>query len=914
MTHSRIRDTFYRFFSERGHQRVLSSPLVPAKDPTLLFTNAGMNQFKGVFLQEEQRDYRRAVTIQKCMRVSGKHNDFDEVGKTDFHHTFFEMLGNFSFGDYFKEKAIEFAWELLTKEFALPMERLWITVFRDDDEASRIWEKIGVPDGRILRRDEKDNFWQMGDTGPCGPCSEIHYDRGNSFGPPDFVDGNRRFVEIWNLVFMQFIRNGSGKMSRLPAPSIDTGMGLERLAAVLQSVPSNYETDLFQPIFELLSDLSGRSLKDSYQSVDCKVIADHSRALSFLISDGVIPSNEGRGYVLRRILRRAIKHGRSLSLKKDFLESSCSKVIEIMSPVYPELLHNRDFIRKILHSEEERFQHTLDSGFQRFLELMAETKQNNQENIPGKELFKLSDTYGFPIDFARDLAIEQGLGIDFEGFRSEMDSQRERSRQSLTEKRKETMSLKDIERFQVRFLGDEDYEAETEVLAIYVDNRPVGEIGEKQSGILVVGETPFYAESGGQVGDTGSGKSDRAFFNVRDTKKVNSGAILHYIDVEKGVLRTGDRVRLEVDRRRRQNVAAHHSVTHLLHAALREALGLHVKQSGSHVSPDKLRFDFTHYQALTAAEIEQIEDIVNGKIRENLPVHRRICGYEEALKTGAMAIFEEKYGDTVRVISMGDFSMELCGGTHVESTGEIGVFKITGESSVSSGIRRIEAVAGHAGFSLFQRNFKTLAAIATHFNQKPEGVVDFLKNADARLRDREREIRKISSVQAQVDLDALIGQATVRQSPIVVIDYIENADPKKLSALADEIKAKTGGIAILFSNGDEKSHIAVSVHRDLTKKYDANIMIRKVATMVNGKGGGRSDFAQAGGERIVQIPEFKRRIAEWFHHSCMNTRLAIIFCVIGSMCLSGTRLVGGIIIKQDKNGRLVFTNSIDSRI
>ncbi len=866
MTHSQIRDTFYRFFTERGHQRVLSSPLVPAKDPTLLFTNAGMNQFKGVFLREERRDYSRAVTVQKCMRVSGKHNDFDEVGKTDFHHTFFEMLGNFSFGDYFKEKAIEFAWQLLTMEFTLPAERLWITVFRDDDEAFRIWEeKIGVPVGRILRRDEKDNFWQMGDTGPCGPCSEIHYDRGEAFGPADFVDGNRRFVEIWNLVFMQFIRDGSGKMSRLPAPSIDTGMGMERLAAILQDVPSNYETDLFQPIFEYLSPFCGLSLEDSYKSVDIRVIADHSRALSFLISDGVIPSNEGRGYVLRRILRRAIKHGRSLNLKKDFLESVCSIVIETMSPVYPELTHNGDFIRKILQSEEERFQHTIDNGFQRFLDLMAETKHNDQADIPGKELFKLSDTYGFPVDFARDLAVEQGLGIDFEGFRNEMDSQRERSRLSLTEKRKEALALKDIERFQTRFLGDDDFEVETEMLAIYVDNRPVGEIGEKQSGILIVGETSFYAESGGQVGDSGSGKNERSFFNVLDTKKTNSGAVLHFIEVEKGVLRTGDRVRLEVDRSRRQNVAVHHSVTHLLHAALREALGLHVKQSGSHVNPEKLRFDFNHYQALTAEEIDRIEDIVNGKIRENLPVHRRTCAYEEALKAGAMAIFEEKYGDTVRVVSMGDFSMELCGGTHVESTGEIGVFKITGESSVSSGIRRIEAVAGQAGFSLFRKDFKSLGAISAHFNQKPEGVVDYLENVDARLRDREKEIRKMSSVQAQVDLDSLIEQATVRQSPSVVIDYIDKADPKRLSTLADEIKTKTGGIAILFSNGDEKSHIAVSIHKDLTKKYDANIMIKKVATMVNGKGGGRCDFAQAGGERIAQIPEFKRRIAEWFN-------------------------------------------------
>ena len=866
MTHSHIRDTFYRFFTERGHQRVLSSPLVPARDPTLLFTNAGMNQFKGVFLQEERRDYRRAVTIQKCMRVSGKHNDFDEVGKTDFHHTFFEMLGNFSFGDYFKEMAIEFAWELLTREFRLPAERLWITVFRDDDEASRIWEeKIGVPIGRILRRDEKDNFWQMGDTGPCGPCSEIHYDRGPAFGSEKFTDGNPRYVEIWNLVFMQFSRDGDGKMSRLPAPSIDTGMGMERLTAVLQNVASNYQTDLFRPIIECIADLSDHSLNDSSNWVDYNVIADHSRALSFLISDGVIPSNDGRGYVLRRLLRRAIKHGRGIGLKGHFLGSVCSKVIEIMSPVYPELTHSGEFIQKILFTEEERFQHTLDNGFQRFLELMTATKKDGQRNIPGKELFKLSDTYGFPIDFARDIAVEQGLGIDSDGFHKEMDSQRERSRMSLMEKRKEAMSLKEIGRFQTRFPEDEEQEADTEIQAIYIGNEPASEIGEKQSGILVVRETPFYAESGGQIGDTGSGKNDRAFFNVLDTKKVNSGAVLHFIEVEKGTLRTGDRIRLEVDRRRRQNVAVHHSVTHLLHSALREALGLHVKQSGSHVNPDKLRFDFTHYQALTPAEIDRIEDIVNEKIRGNLPVHRRTCGYEEALKTGAMAIFEEKYGDTVRVISMGDFSMELCGGTHVESTGEIGVFKITGESSVSSGIRRIEAVAGQAGFSLFQKNFKTLGAIAAHFSQKPDGVVDYLKSIDARLRDREKEIRKISSAQTQVDLDALIENATVRQSPNVVIDYIDNADPKKLSSLADEIKTKTGGIAILFSNGNEKSHIAVSVHKDLTKKYDANIMIRKVAIMVNGKGGGRSDFAQAGGERIAQIPEFKRRIAEWFN-------------------------------------------------
>ena len=858
--HSEIRRIFYEFFQNRGHQRVLSSPLVPARDPSLLFTNAGMNQFKGVFLQEEKRDYRRAVSIQKCMRVSGKHNDFDEVGRTDFHHTFFEMLGNFSFGDYFKEKAIAYAWELLTQHFKLDAARLWVTTFREDDEAFRIWrEQIGVPEARIHRLGEKDNFWQMGDTGPCGPCSEIHYDRGPEFGPLEFIDGNRRFVEVWNLVFMQYARDKDGSLHPLPAPSIDTGMGMERLAAILQGVASNYRTDLFAPIITRAAELAGVDREAPGLQVDLNVVADHVRALTFLIADGIMPANDGRGYVLRRLLRRAVRHGKALNFQGAFLHQLSGRVVEVMKPFYPELEHNRDFISKVIAAEEERFNRTLVNGLKIFDDLLGEAIEKKRERLAGKDLFRLSDTYGFPLDFARDLAMEKGIGIDFDAFQRELQEQKERSRVSLRERRKEIGGLKNIERHASEFVGYDDLQAEARLLAIYADGQEVGQIAANERGILVFDRTPFFAESGGQVGDSGSGKSSDAFFTVSDTRKAAGGAILHEARVEEGALRTGDAVRLEVDSARRQQIAVHHTATHLLHAALREVLGLHVKQAGSRVGPDKLRFDFTHYSALSADELQKVERAVNEKVREDIPVARQTQRYEDAVQSGAMAIFEEKYGDHVRVISLGDFSRELCGGTHLRASGEIGIFTITGESSISSGIRRIEALAGEVAATYLERNLSVFNEVLVHFGQKAEGILAFLKNLEARAREREKQMKKAPAA-PKADVDGLVKDALPIDSILAVIAPLPGADRETLSSLADEVKNRIRGVAILYANLDGRSHVVASVFKDLTGKFNANIIIKKVANMISGKGGGRSDFAQAGGEPIVDLEGLRDRI------------------------------------------------------
>jgi alanyl-tRNA synthetase len=855
-----IRRVFFDFFRKRDHQRVLSSPLVPARDPTLLFTNAGMNQFKGVFLQEEKREYRRAVSIQKCLRVSGKHNDFDEVGKTEWHHTFFEMLGNFSFGDYFKENACAYAWELLTRHFLLKPERLWVTVFRDDDEAARIWQQeIGVPASKVLRLGEKDNFWQMGDTGPCGPCSEIHYDRGPEFGPEELVDGNRRFVEIWNLVFMQYSRDKNGTLHPLPAPSIDTGMGMERLSAVLQGVTSNYQTDLFAPIIARAAELAGIDREAPSFLVDLNVVADHVRALTFLIADGIMPANAGRGYVLRRILRRAVRHGKALGLQEAFLHRLSGKVIDVMKPFYPELEHARDFISRVISMEEERFNRTLVNGLKIFDDLLRDAIEKKQARLSGSDLFRLSDTYGFPLDFARDLAMEKGVGIDFDAFQRELQGQKERSRVSLQEKRREIGGLKGVERYASEFTGYDELQSEAVLQAIYVNGREAERITENEKGILVFDRTPFYAESGGQVGDSGCGNSSEAFFTIHDTKKAQGGAILHDASLEEGSLKLGERVRLEVDRERRQQIAVHHTATHMLHAALREVLGLHVKQAGSRVGPDKLRFDFTHYAPLSAEELGKVERAINGKIRENIPVSRRTQHYEEALQAGAIAIFEEKYGDTVRVISMGDFSMELCGGTHLQASGEIGIFKIIGENSISSGIRRIEALAGEAAFLFLERNLAAFQKLLSHFGQTADNLLTFLKSLEARVKESERQ-RKKGPAAVKGDVDVLLRETLQIGTVPAVIAPLPEAERDALSGLADEIKNRIHGIAVLYTNRDGRSHVVASVFKDLTGKFNANIIIKKVAPMINGKGGGRSDFAQAGGETIPDMIAFREKI------------------------------------------------------
>jgi alanyl-tRNA synthetase len=858
---SEIRQIFYEYFNKKKHQLVLSSPLIPAKDPSLLFTNAGMNQFKGVFLQEEKRDYKRAVSIQKCMRVSGKHNDFDEVGKTDFHHTFFEMLGNFSFGDYFKEKAITYAWELLTRHYNLPAERLWVTVYKDDDEAFRIWaDKIGIPDHKINRLGDKDNFWQMGETGPCGPCSEIHYDRGPEFGPAEFSEGNRRYVEIWNLVFMQYFRNESGSLLPLPAPAIDTGMGMERLTAILQNVSSNYQTDLFKPIIEYTAALAGANPHSPEIQVDLKVIADHIRALTFLIADGIMPANDGRGYVLRRLLRRAVKHGKALNFKGNFLNRISSEVIAVMKPFYPELEHNQEFIKKVIGAEEERFNRTLGNGLKIFEELLQSAIEIKQPRLSGSDLFRLSDTYGFPLDFARDLAMEKGIGIDLEAFQLELKTQKDRSRLSMQQKRKDISTPKNSERWTSEFRGYEELQLEAKLLAIYIDDNEVRQIDENEKGILIFNRTPFYAESGGQAGDSGCGKNNQVFFEIIDTKKTPAGGILHQVLIKKGTLRVEDYVWLEVDRRRRLNIAVHHTSTHMLHAALRELLGLHVKQAGSRVGPDKLRFDFTHFNALEADELEKIEYSINEKIRENITISKQVLSYAEAVGTGAIAIFDEKYGDMVRVISMGNFSRELCGGTHLQASGEIGFFKILSEASIASGIRRIEAVAGEPAFNYQQKTFKIYNQVLGHFGQKAEVIFDFLKTLEARLKEKEKQPKK--EVPAPLlDIEDLLKKTILVNNAKVIISQVQIADRQQLSELAEAIKNRIQGIAILYANVEGKSLIAASVCKDLTAEFNANIIIKRIVPLIKGKGGGRNDFAQAGGEAIAEPEDFENKIS-----------------------------------------------------
>ena len=819
MKNFEIRDIFYSFFKKKNHHKVLSSPLIPAKDPTLLFTNAGMNQFKSVFLQEEKRGYKKAVSIQKCMRVSGKHNDFDEVGKTDYHHTFFEMMGNFSFGDYFKEQAIEYAWELLTENYKLKPEELWISVYEKDEDSFKIWEQhIGIPVHKIIRFGDKENFWQMGETGPCGPCSEIYFDRGEDYGPADLTENNKRFVEVWNLVFMQYYKDKEGKLNPLPAPCIDTGMGIERLTSILQGFDSNYKTDLFKPIIEFTTDLVNINPDEKEHQINLKIIADHTRALCFLISDGILPSNDGRGYVLRRILRRAAKHGKSLGFSDTFIYKISSKVVDLMKEFYPELEYNRDFISQVILSEEERFNRTLLNGLKIFEDLL--NKAIEKKNIiPGEELFKLSDTFGFPLDFAKDLANEKNIKIDYNGFQKELKKQKEKSRINLIKKQESIQTLENINKYKTEFTGYNNFEEEATLLSIYINNKETSSIKESQKCILVFDKTPFYAESGGQVGDIGNGKNDNSYLIIIDTQKINYGKsdiFLHFSEIKKGELKPGDKVRLIIDKNRRQKVSVHHSSTHLLHSALREILGLHVKQSGSHVDHNKLRFDFTHFKPLTQEEIGKVENFINQKIRENIYIKSEIIKYEEAIEKGAIAIFEEKYSDIVRLISIENCSKELCGGTHLNSTGEIGIFKIITESSISSGIRRIEAVAGEPGFNYIQKNLNTFSNIQLHFKQKENTILEFLINLDKNLKQKEKQLETSSKNNEKLNINKIIDDCSQMNNIKIIIEYFENLGKKELNSLSDELKNKTHGISILLSNINGKSYITMSVFNDLT--------------------------------------------------------------------------------------------------
>ncbi|MBG6290712.1 alanine--tRNA ligase [Pseudomonas nitroreducens] len=861
MKSAEIREAFLRFFEEKGHTRVASSSLIPANDPTLLFTNAGMNQFKDCFLGLEKRAYTRATTSQKCVRAGGKHNDLENVGYTARHHTFFEMLGNFSFGDYFKRDAITYAWEFLTSDkwLNLPKDKLWVTVYATDDEAYDIWTKeVGIPAERMVRiGDNKgapyasDNFWAMGDTGPCGPCTEIFFDHGADIwgGPPGSPeeDGDR-YIEIWNNVFMQFNRTADGVMHALPAPSVDTGMGLERISAVLQHVHSNYEIDLFQSLLKASADAIGCANDDA---PSLKVVADHIRSCGFLIADGVLPSNEGRGYVLRRIIRRACRHGNKLGAKGTFFHKIVAALVGEMGEAFPELKQQQAHIERVLKTEEEQFAKTLEQGLKILEQDLSELKGSV---IPGNVVFKLYDTYGFPVDLTNDIARERSLTLDEEGFEREMEAQRERAR-SASAFGMDYNSLVKVDG-DTRFLGYQGVSGAGQIIALFKDGKAIEQLNEGEEGVVVLDQTPFYAESGGQVGDSGYLQGAGVRFDVRDTTKAG-GAHLHHGVVAQGSLSVGAAVKAEVDASVRQATALNHSATHLLHAALRQVLGDHVQQKGSLVDSQRLRFDFSHFEAIKPEQLKQLEDIVNTEIRKNSEVETEETDIESAKNKGAMALFGEKYGDQVRVLSMGgSFSVELCGGTHVSRTGDIGLFKITSEGGVASGVRRIEAVTGAAALAYLNGAEEQLKEAAGLVKGSRDNLLDKLSGLIERNRQLEKELEQLKAKAASAAGDDLAGSAVDVGGVKVLSSRLDGLDGKALLALVDQLKNKLGsGVILLGGVFEEKVVLVAGVTQDLTAKLKAGDLMKQAAAAVGGKGGGRPDMAQGGGVDAGKLDE-----------------------------------------------------------
>ena len=872
MKASEIRRQFLDYFASKGHTIVPSAPLVPANDPTLLFTNSGMVQFKDVFLGTDKRSYVRAADVQRCLRAGGKHNDLENVGYTARHHTFFEMLGNWSFGDYFKREAIRWAWDLLTAVYKLPADRLWVTVYLTDDEAHDAWANdIGVPHERLVRiGDNKgapyasDNFWQMADTGPCGPCSEIFYDHGPGIagGPPGSPDEEGdRYIEIWNLVFMQFDRDEKGTLTPLPKPCVDTGMGLERLAAVLQGVHSNYEIDLFRDLIAAAAKLTGA--KD-LASPSLNVIADHIRACAFLIVDGVIPSNEGRGYVLRRIIRRAIRHGYKLGQTKPFFSRLVPELSRLMGDAYPELPLKQDYAMRVLLAEEERFAETLENGMRVLESALADAARTGTKTLSGETAFTLYDTYGFPFDLTADVCRERGLSVDQPAFEAAMEKQRERARAASTFKMAEGLDYRGAK---TRFDGYDTLAEDAKVVALYREGSPVDALVTGQSGVVVLDRTPFYAESGGQVGDRGELTMSGAcltLFSVRDTQKIQPDVFGHYGEVKTGELKLGDTVAAKVDGRARARAAWNHSATHLMHAALRKVLGEHVTQKGSLVDPDRTRFDFSHPQPMTDEEIHTVESLVNAAIRANYPVEARIMPYDEAIKSGAMALFGEKYGDEVRVLSMGDFSTELCGGTHVSRTGDIGFFKIVSESGVAAGIRRVEAVTAdgalaytHEMEARLNEAARALKAPASEVTTKIAQILDNVKTL-------EKELARLKGKLASSQGGDLAAQAVEVNGAQVLAATIEGADAKVLRETIDKLKGRFKSAAIVLGSTEGgKVTLIAGVTSDLTDRIKAGDLVNHVATQVGGKGGGRPDMAQAGGNNPAALPAALQSVRSW---------------------------------------------------
>ncbi|MEO1246526.1 MAG: alanine--tRNA ligase [Pseudomonadota bacterium] len=868
MTSNEIREAFLAFFAERGHEVVASSPLVPGNDPTLLFTNAGMVQFKDVFLGDDQRSYKRAASSQRCVRAGGKHNDLENVGYTARHHTFFEMLGNFSFGDYFKREAIQYGWEFLTETLGLPAERLWVTVYEDDDEAADIWlEEMQVDPKRFSRLGEKDNFWAMGDTGPCGPCSEIFFDHGPDVpgGPPGSPDEDGdRYVEIWNLVFMQFDRAASGDMAPLPKPSVDTGMGLERIAAVMQQVHSNYEIDLFAKLIDAAASSLG---VNSDGSKSLNVIADHIRACAFLIADGVLPGNEGRGYVLRRIIRRAIRHGKQLGHDGLFFGKLVAPLAEEMGDAYPELRKAQAHVEKVLEKEERRFAETLDQGME-MLEVAISGLSGKE--LPGELVFKLYDTYGFPVDLTADVARERGLTVDQDGFEAAMQAQRDKAKAASKFSTVDGASLK-IEASS-EFSGYEGTEGAGEVLALFKDGEAVNALSAGDDGAVVLSSTPFYAESGGQVGDTGILVAAGKLFAVSDTQK-GGNAYVHYGTVEAGEIGVGDAVEAVVDADRRAAIRLNHSATHLMHAALREVLGEHVTQKGSLVTDDKLRFDFSHYESVTAEELENIEALVNREIRANRAGETRLMSYDDAVASGAMALFGEKYDDEVRVLRFGDFSVELCGGTHVNRTGEIGVFKITSEGGVAAGVRRIEAVTGEHALAWMNAKQAALNDVSAALRSQPEQVLSKVEQLLKRNKDLEKELAAARQALLTGGAGGDVTQEAVEVSGLKVLaTRMDGADAKTLRDAVDRFKDKLGnGVVVLGSVDDGKVRLAAGVTKNNVDRIKAGDLIRPVAEQVGGKGGGRPDFAQAGGSNPAALDQALQSVSGWVAEQLTDT-------------------------------------------
>jgi len=856
---SEIRERFLSYFAKQGHQIVSSSSLVPGNDKTLLFTNAGMVQFKDVFTGDEVRDYVRATTSQRCVRAGGKHNDLDNVGYTARHHTFFEMLGNFSFGDYFKEDAIQFAWEFLTRELGLPKEKLLVTVFEEDDEAESIWiNKIGVPKDKVIRIGAKDNFWMMGDTGPCGPCSEIFYDHGEDIwgGPPGTPeeDGDR-FIEIWNLVFMQFDRSADGTLTPLPKPCVDTGMGLERTAAVLQHVHNNYEIDLFENLIKAAAKLTNAT---DLTDPSLKVVADHIRSCAFLITDGVLPSNEGRGYVLRRIIRRAVRHGHKLGASGNFFHKLTDALVAEMGEAYPELVEAKDRVSEQLLKEEERFAKTLNAGMKI---LDDEVAQLSGSVIPGDVVFKLFDTYGFPVDLTADIARERKLTVDQEGFEENMELQRERAR--AASKFGSSGGETPVSDAQTQFVGYTENACKATVIELYVDGKTVQSIEPGQDAWVVLDKTPFYGESGGQVGDTGHIETVTAKFTVMDTQK-SRAAFMHAGVLESGSLSIGDVVDAQVSELRRAKIKRHHSATHLLHGALREVLGAHVEQKGSLVNDHHLRFDFSHSGPVTTEEIKRVEQWIDHEVRRNSPCVIKEMSMDEAVAAGAIALFGEKYGSVVRVVTLGDQSVELCGGTHVSATGDLGIVKLVSESGVAAGVRRIEAVSGAAALDHIQGIEQQLTAVASNLKTAPADVLPKLQQLQERQRELSKQVEKLQSKLSAQAGSNMADQVETINSIATLFQVVEGSDAKALRTLMDELRQKVGDAAIVLASEHQgKAVLVATVSKSLHAQITAGDLLKVVAEALGGRGGGRPDMAQGGADSLDNVDAAFQAARDW---------------------------------------------------